>query len=215
MRPLRALLVAEGASDRWFLPKVLERALDELCRDSALSVLAAEVEPLENVRTVDSPAAITAEVKQRLNDFVIAFLHYDGTADPDRERCKRWDPLMAQCPRLPGGREWVPVVPIREMEAWAVADREALLNVTGVAVTATGAFQVDLLSNVQRLEDPKRTLGEITARGRGTRRRKREAADYFPLLAERISLDALRNVESFRQWECDTVQALRKLGFLR
>jgi hypothetical protein len=212
-RDLRAALVVEGISDSWFLPTVLTRALRDIF-PPAVGIDIQEVTLLPVRCAGGLVEGICAAAAEKRDSLTMVFYHYDGTADTLRARRQYWDPLVDAWRLIPGGRELVPVVPVREMEAWALADAAALCDIVGSGWSRRDAFQADRLPDVEKLEDPKRTLREITARGRGTRQRRREPREYLTQIAERVSLEQLRAVPSFRQWSVDTVEALRKLRFL-
>lgn len=213
MRYLSTALAVEGSSDEDFLPPLLTRALDDLCARSDVPVEVADVEvlPVPRPRRIDN---VCAAARERLDSLSMVFYHYDGTADVDSARQQYWRPMAAKWQQLPGDRDLVPVVPVREMEAWALADVEALREVVGSDWVRRSVFQADRLPDVERLEDPKLTLKKICARGHGRRLDTPPAKQYLPRIAELISLEKLRAVPSFRQWSTDTVDALRRMRFL-
>ena len=213
MRELRAALDAEGPSDALFLPRVLTRALEDTCLSMSVDLEVRDVSVLRVRRggghRVDDACA---EAKKRPDH--LFFFHYDGTADSSREKRKHWEPFVAEWRQRLGDRALVAVVPVREMEAWALADKAALLAVVGSDWPGRGFFQADRPADVERLEDPKFILQEVSKRGRGRRRRARKPEEYLPRIADELSLEALRDVPSFRQWSVDTVEALRKMRYL-
>jgi hypothetical protein len=212
MRVLGTALVVEGNSDALFLPTMITRVLQNLCDNHAppeVGVSPVEVLPVDTSNGL--VAGICGAARAWAESLQILFYHYDGSANPDRERRRYWDPLCAAWPTVAAGRELVAVVPVREMEAWALADQSALREVVGASVAV---HQADRLADMERLEDPKRTLKELTLRGRGTRRHGRGPEEYLTLLAERVSFEELRTVPSFRRWYADTVEALRKMRYL-
>jgi hypothetical protein len=151
----------------------------------------------------------------RLN---LVFFHYDGSANPDREAAKSWAPMMDAWGEAASGMDaaprFVPLVPVREMESWALADVTLVNELAGVDVTTTGVFEVDLLSKVEKLTNPKRTLAEALRSGTRRKRRSRSVHDYLDTIARRIELDRLRAVPSFQAWQTDTETALRRIGFI-
>jgi hypothetical protein len=213
MRELRAALVGEGVSDAWFLPRVLTRALEDICWSGSVDVEVRDVSVLPIDRSGGLVEGVCTAVGERLDD--LFFYHYDGGANRAKTTMQYWEPLVDAWRRqVSDSRELVPVVPVLETEAWALPDKAALRAVVGSGWPKRDVFQTDRLADVERLEDPKRTLREISERGRGGRRRARKPEQYLPRIADELSLDALRDVPSFRQWSTDTVEALRKMRFL-
>jgi hypothetical protein len=215
MRYLNPVLVPEGPSDAWFFPTLIGRALNQIClREATAPVEVADVQVLPVDRSGGLVDGVISAVTERLDSTTVVFYHYDGGSDAGSERAKYWDPLVAAWQLLPGERQLVPLVPVREMEAWALADRTALRRVAGDRWLVREVFQRDRLAEVERLTDPKRTLRDIASSGRGARLRARDPADYLTLLAEHISLAELAAVPSFQCLSADTVAALRELRYL-
>jgi hypothetical protein len=213
---LSTALVAEGPSDEWFLPIVLQQALREICAQRADVYV--EIPDVQVLRPQAGDAGLVRGIcniaDQALDDLAILFYHYDGTARPDKAAAKYWTPLTAAWADIRGGRELVAIVPVREMEAWALADPEALRTVFGTGSVRRRPFQSDRLADVERLDDPKRTLQEIAVGGRGGRQHGPDPAAYLTRIAELLSIERLRAVPSFQQWQADTIDALRKMRYL-
>ena len=92
----------------------------------------------------------------------------------------------------------VPVQPIREMEAWALADGDALRGVFGTSLTNGLPGRV---REVEAFPDPKQTLDEAYRRVVGRAKPKKKAADFLDALGVQVKLTRLRQVPSFRQME--------------
>jgi hypothetical protein len=108
----------------------------------------------------------------------------------------------------------VPVIPIREMEAWGLVDGDALRAVFGTSLTNA---QLGLPSRVREVEtflDPKQTLEEAYRRVLGRARPKKRAADFLDALGLHTSLVRLRQIPSFRGMEKDLQRTLLELHFL-
>jgi hypothetical protein len=88
----------------------------------------------------------------------------------------------------------VPVVPLREIETWALGDQDALCAVFGV--TRLPAGWSERIASAEAVEDPKRALAELDQAIRRGRRRLRP----LRLLGESVSIDALGDLPSFRQF---------------
>lgn len=212
VRTLNSFLFREGSSDEYFLPRILQRGLIELCGHSAVAI--APVIPLRVAGPLVTGVCAAAESVADMAD--IFFYHFDGSANVTRETRKYWQPLQTGWTQAGIRREVVPVVPVREMEAWALGDAEALQATVRTSGFGRSVFEHQRLGVPEELTDPKRTLAEILAASRhGNRARYMGAARYLPALAEQVSLSALRRLSSFQRWESDTTQALRKLRIIQ
>ncbi len=185
MRQLRTVVAVEGATDDTFFSQLLARALEAIGRERPGKGFDVD-RPLVFERQADSWRTFAQQVLDQTPRLDLVFFHYDGTANPDREAAK----------------------------SWALADVRLVNELAGVDVTTTGVFEVDLLSKVEKLADPKRTLAEALRSGTRRKRRSRSVHDYLDTIARRIELDRLRAVPSFKAWQTDTETALRRIGFI-
>ncbi|AJE82125.1 MULTISPECIES: DUF4276 family protein [Streptomyces] len=103
---------------------------------------------------------------------------------------------------LPPGCRIVPTVPIRETEAWLLADGPLLASLPG----ADRALIPSSPHEAEKVPDPKALLSRIL-RGRDTR----QLAQH---LGERADLDRLRRLPAYQQWCADLTAALKELHFL-
>ena len=210
------VVYVEGSSDSVFFPAVLDNSLKELLLDHVEAPASMDL----RTRLVPSgdrsrAARIRDDVEENAPGAHVVALHFDATGVPDRQKEQAFDPVSAQWPQGPGAPVLVPLAPRREMEAWALADIDTLQGVVGVQLDPSTVFEGHLLSSVEQLSRPKRTLSELAAQARRPRRRTPDAADYLPLIAERLPLDSLRRLPSFRAFEESTVDALTQWGWTR
>jgi Domain of unknown function (DUF4276) len=221
MRYLGLALYAEGPTDYRFLSPILRRVADDLClREATEPVSIGEVLALDasrGDRPVVRASQILASAKAADGAFDILFIHADGAGDPRRVRAERVEPavrLMAV--ERPGSADGiVAVVPIRETEAWALADGDALRLAFG---TILGDDQLGIptrITAVEALIDPKSCLDQAYEKAVGRKRPGRKAAGVLDILGERIRLECLRGVPAFRGFEEDFFRALRSLRYLR
>ncbi|OLZ58687.1 DUF4276 family protein [Amycolatopsis keratiniphila] len=217
MRQLRTVIAVEGATDNTFFSRLLSRALEEIGRERPGKGFDVD-RPLVFVRTADTWRTFAQQVLDQQPGLNLVFFHYDGTSNPEREAAKSWVPMMDEWANVTSGAEnepaFVPLVPIREMESWALADSKVVNELAGVDITASGVFEVNLLPKVEKLTDPKRTLAEALRSGARRRRQGRDIHDYLDTIAQRSDLERLRAVPSFKAWQTDTETALRRIGFI-
>lgn len=215
MIEVNTFLTAEGNSDYDFLPVLLERALNRICLPHCLGVASVQVLRVSQQDGESRHEAVCRAAQSAVAGMTLLFYHYDGSAAPSREERKYWIPLQELWEKHRLERPLVRVVPVREMESWALSDLEVLRYVAGSAWLAKDVFEGDRLSRVECLSDPKRTLKDIVASGRRRRRAGREAGDYLTHIAETMSLDHLENVPSYRLWVSETCKALKELRLIR
>lgn len=217
MRWLGLALVAEGPTDYRFLPSVLYRLTEDLCLHHGLS--AVEVDPvraLELDRTIrDRTEQIVAAARQAEGSYQVLFLHTDGAGDPEaaiRERFVRWNRGLAALGRA--DERAIAVVPVREMEAWALSDGEALRGAFGTTLSDDQLGLPRRTQDVENVRDPKRTLEAAYERAFRPRTPKRPVVAALEAIAERVALARLRLLPAFQRLEQDLRDALRELQYV-
>ena len=107
----------------------------------------------------------------------------------------------------------VTLTPRHTMEAWALADPEAVLRALGYTGSATDIGLPRDGREAEGIADPKATL-DLAVR-RVTNNRRRRGHSLLPAIAQHQRIDALRQAPSFRDSELRLQAALRTLGTLR
>jgi hypothetical protein len=209
-RYLICVLICEGNSDLWFLPGLLKRGIEHLCQEHGRCAVEVEVIPV--AADHQRPARIV-EALAAAGRFDVLLYHHDGApataAEAKIEEVRR---AVLTSRREP----MVPVVPLRETEAWLIADPGALASALGLAPEVLGGRLPKRPRDAESVADPKALLNEIT--GLGLRRTGREKLrdrrpGLFAELADRVDLGLLRQVPSFARWWTDMTDALEKLGY--
>jgi hypothetical protein len=205
MHYLKLALLAEGPSDHRFLPLVLRRLTIDLCARKAPRPVEIDDEVM-----VLSPRSLS----ETNRNFNLLFSHADGAGNPAAARTRSLLPLAGWQPT--GQWRPIPVIPVREMEAWALVDGEALRSAFGSIIEDDELGIPSRARDVEAIFDPKRALDEAFGRALGGRkRRKARAVHFLSAIGERVSLERLRQVPAFQELESDFQQALEELGYFR
>ena len=222
MRYLGLALFAEGSTDYRLLGRILYRTVEDLC----LRYAGDEIE-IGDIRELDTPKAyrdnsratrILEAARQEIGAFHILFIHADANGDADRARQERIEPavqLIRQREELTNTHN-VAVVPVRETEAWALADGDALRGAFGTTLDDDGLGIPARPQEVERLTEPKQVLDHALREAiGGSRRRRHRVTTYLNAIGERVGLARLRAVPAYRRFEDDLRAALRQLGYIR
>lgn len=220
MHYLGLALYAEGPTDYSFLRPLLQRLCEDICTQEATqSVEVSEVNPLNHPATMnDAPREhrILAAANDARGSWNVLFVHADGAGDSYRARAQQIQPaielLQQELAREGVG---VAVIPIRETEAWAICDGDALRQVFGTTLHDERMELPRLPSLVESDLDPKETLRQAflhtTPSGR---HRKQGVSPMLNALGEQVSLKQLRRLSAFATLENELKQALRHLRIL-
>lgn len=211
-------LYSEGRTDDYFLQPLLQRLCEDLCQGATQLVDIGSVVRLDDVSHVkDRHVRVVEAARQHRGAWQVLFVHTDGAGDPDAARRERTEPaLNALEQAFPGEGFGVPVVPVRETEAWALCDGEALRQVMGTTLTDRDMGLPDSPGDAEKVQNPKAALEVAFLATNPTQKRRRSGVS--PLLnavGETVSLARLRQVPSFVALEEDLRRVLQRLRVLR
>ena len=198
---------AEGPSDYDFLLPLLNRLLDSIA--ASLFPGAYEVAPTVGI---DAPRGteggraekIAAAIDVSWGACTLFVIHADADGDAGGARLNCIEPGVAAARVL---RPEPPLavaacIPVREIEAWMLADPEAFRTLLG------DGSKSECPADPEREITPKATLLRILKDG-GMKRRAERLHAFF---GERFRLDALRSLPAFRAFEVELVAALHALA---
>lgn len=221
MRYLGLALFAEGPTDYRFFTPVLRRATEDLClRRSRSSTEVGEVLGLyapNDYRDADLATQILEAAREAEGAFNILFVHTDGAGDFAAAYEQRIQPaaeriileLSSQNERIVG------VVPVREMEAWTLADGDALRSAFGTVLDNAALGIPTKAREVEGILDPKQIFEQAYVKVAGGKRRsKTKAADFYDAIGERVRLERLREVPAYQRFEEELYSALVELGYI-
>jgi hypothetical protein len=107
---------------------------------------------------------------------------------------------------------YVRVVPVREMEAWAIADGDAIRKAFKVTLSDDQLGVPSPPRSAEKVLDPKARLQEMAERAFGRRRAKKLGISRFlSLIAEYSSIERLMLVPSFDRFYQETDEAVKDL----
>lgn len=194
-RPLVAGLLAEGQTDELFLGVIVSRQLRALTEQSTRCVVDVEDVEIGGCRTILDHGRVADAARELARDCHLVCLHNDHK---ERDKAER---VAAQCDVN------VPVltlVPVRETEAWLLADPAAWAQLKGSDTSVLPRRPGD----VEKIVDPKIVLDQVAPR------RGRDRRDYFDFIGRKISLETLAEVPAYAEWVAKLEQALKGLKYL-
>ncbi|MEU4965981.1 hypothetical protein ACH4RA_07220 [Streptomyces smyrnaeus] len=192
-RYLTLALLTEGRSDQWFLCPLIDRQVAALACEAAVGFDYSGVVTGECF-TVAPRDSVVREVMELLRYFDIVLIHHDHNERGKVEAVR--EALPAHAARI------VPLVPVRETEAWMLTDPEALRE---AAPGCDTAWQVP--HDVEKVADPKAVLNDALGR-------RRDAERDFDRLGQTVALESLAKVSAYRRWVCDLGAAMEQQRFL-
>ncbi len=216
MQYLGLALYAEGPTDYHFLRPLLQRLCEDLCLHEASSpVDVSEVLGLnhpEEKGNASREQRILAAARQARGAWQILFVHADGANDPQRALHDQVAPSLSLLREMFGEEGiGVAVVPVRETEAWAIIDGDAIRATFGTALSDDHLGVLPARAAEMSI-DPKAALRKaFDAVQPPGRRRRKGPSPYLHTLGEKVSLSRLRDLSAFKTLEKDVKTALQLL----
>ncbi|WP_437673195.1 DUF4276 family protein [Sorangium sp. So ce131] len=194
---LCAGVYAEGPTDDRFLCNVLNRMLPplavEVCKGGFYIDDARRISEPRRMRGASREERIAAAIEESWGECTLFVVHSDGEGAPDMVRRERIEPGLARARRARPDLVAAACVPVRETEAWMLADPEAFRRI----------FETDrhlpLPRDPEAEADPKKAL-EAALCGLGARM-GRGVEEYYAVLGAEVRVDALRRLAAFQQFE--------------
>ncbi|KQP12264.1 DUF4276 family protein [Pseudorhodoferax sp. Leaf267] len=222
MHYLGLALYAEGPTDERFLGPLLLRLCVDICNRASRQMVEINDEVLvlrHPTGLADAPREerVAAAAQQALGAWSILFVHADADGDAARARQERAQPALDRLrDEFAALGQGVAVIPVRETEAWAICDGDALRSVFGSTLNDQALRLPANARAVERLADPKQCLHDAFAASHaGMRRRQsRSVHETFGALGEQVALDRLRGLQAFEALENELTQALVALRVL-
>lgn len=144
----------------------------------------------------------------------ILIVHADADGPtPERALAERFHPGLALVKQAGKNvcQDLLPVIPVQEIEAWLLADKEALLK----ELKAKQNTRISGFPPVQRIEStarPKEELDRIINALNSTQGRTVSRKDLYGPLGETVRLEKLAALSAYHQFITDLTEALTNLG---
>lgn len=206
---LCAGVYAEGRTDERFLCNLLDRLIPSLAHEVCKGAF-----DLGDTRRIDEPPElrlqrreerIAAAIENHWGECTLFVVHSDGAGEPEEALREQVQPGLVRARRTHPELAAAACVPVRETEAWMLADPEALGRALEVS-------QAPALPRDPEAEtDPKGTLDKVL-RSRGVLLGRRGAEEYYALLGAEVSPEALRRLAAFQRFEAELRAAIARLS---
>lgn len=208
----------EGPSDALYLDVLLPRIIrDLIAREGTRLVDVPDTPAVKIGAKGRSVEKVAEEACAFCEAYDVIFIHVDmggrGLAQGSMNRAD------AYCAALKAFCDWpvercIAITPRHEIEAWLLADGEAVTGALGYNGDPTEVgLPIDARA-AERLNDPKQVLSVAIEKVAG-RRRVQRVDRLFPAIAQRQRLELLRRSSSFVDFEERLHGCLRTIGCLR
>jgi hypothetical protein len=213
---LSLALYCEGNTDKHFLPKVIERTAEKIILSHAtnydiLPVTVTDVAKQERGQDI-------LQAAMQAYGYHILIVHKDAdhrTYEETKTQCIEPGCTLIQRSHQEVCKKLVPIIPVREVEAWMIADGEALRNLLEIRESLRNLRLPRRAILVESDPDPKVTLTRIIAKAESERHHRRiERKGFYESLAQEVRLERLDQVPAYKKFSDDLSETLRDLSII-
>ena len=213
-------LATEGTTDIRFFESIVRRTFQEIALTECRSDIDIDIRRLNTKKTGRS---FVEYVKQASYDGVKDFgmmalaIHADADRETYDER-KRYNIDPAQEELDKQGDDYckilTPVIPVRMMEAWMLADKDLLKSEIG---TTKSDNDLGINRDPESIADPKAVIEEairIAQSGLPKRRQRLTISDLYAIIGDKIGLDKLSLLDSYQRFQEEVRNTYRILSYM-
>jgi hypothetical protein len=212
MPQLRFTLLGEGPEDDALI-HILQLVLEQ----PALGLLpAVDIVPLfANPKAFTERLNLTGRMVAAAENFPcdLLFVHQDADGPTARDRADGIRERAAdELNRLPAV---IPVVPVREMQAWLLVDEAAICRAAS-ATHRPGALNLPRVHRIESMMDPKLALRQALERAfGGSQRQQRKSRAIQPrdVASQIADVSSLRQLPAFQAFEEDVRRVIQEQGW--
>lgn len=213
-------LATEGTTDIRFFESIVRRTFQEIAMKECRLDIDIDIRRLNTKKT---GLSFVEYVKQASYDGVKDFgmmalaIHTDADRETyDGRRRYNIDPAQEELDRQ--GDDYckilTPVIPVRMMEAWMLADKELLKSEIG---TTKSDNNLGINKDPESIADPKAVIEEairIAQSDLPRRRRRLTISDLYSIIGDKIGLDKLLSLPSYRRFQDEVRNTYRTLKYM-
>lgn len=222
MKQLFIGLIAEGTTDVRFLKNIIYKSIQELswsC-DNQVDIFEIQEVTAEGDGFVNKMLEASKNACQTYGISALC-IHTDSDASTtDTVMQNKFEPFFSALKSMPEEeycKHIIPTIPIQMIESWMLADKKLLKQL----INARGLSDADLgLDRApESYADPKTAIEHAIRRAMAEQPKKKRnqigIADLYEILGNRLSLERLRTISSFVQFEKSVVCVFKDMGLMR
>jgi len=220
--PRRQLLIGlftEGTTDVRFLTSIIKRTFEDICFECQGELEILDIQNIRIKKDTFSKDVINAS-RAGVNDFGIMLLCVHTDADDSTDTNVYQTKITPALNAIENCNEnicknIVPIVPIQMTEAWMLADKNLFKKMIG---TSKNDNELGIYKAPEEYTDPKETIKtaiKIANQERTKRHRKDLViSDLYLPTGQSISIDKLKNIPSYSNFQTNIREVLQKMNYL-
>lgn len=215
-------LAVEGTTDVRFLESIVCRSFEKVVKLKSDQEIDVAVYPVHETKVGRKfPEFVAASSKAGVEKYGILVLavHADSDKDTLQERMKdKFIPAINHLNGLEGDnycRVITPIIPMRMIEAWMMADKVLLKEEIG---TEKSDSDLGIQRKPETIADPKAVIENAIAIAQQDfpkKRRTLSIGDLYGIMGEKISLEALSRLSSYQAFYAAVEESVRQLHYIQ
>lgn len=222
MKQLFIGLLAEGTTDVRFLKSVIFKSIQELswqC-DNQVEIFDIREIPAGGDSFVEKMLDAS---KRACQDYGISALciHADSDARSlDAVMQNKFEPFFSALEDMPEEdycKHIIPTIPIQMIESWMLADKGLLKHLINAKDVSDADLGIE--KSPESYADPKNVIENAIRKSLSKQSKKKRnqigISDLYEILGNRLSLERLRTIPSFVQFENSVAKVFKDMGLMR
>lgn len=215
-------LAVEGNTDMRFLQSVVRRSFEHVVFEECDQEVDIDIFPLKVNKIGKSfPEFVAEAAVQGLKTYGVLTIaiHTDSDRDTlDERMADKFYPAFDYLKALPDAeccKVITPVIPMRMLEAWMMADPNLLIDEIGTDLTVA---QLGLNRAPESVADPKSLINRAIALAQEDmppKRRNLRIGDLYEIIGDMIDLRSLERLSSYSAFKEAIRTSLRAIGYLK
>lgn len=215
-------LIAEGATDNRFLYSIVNRTFEDVALNECTSDIDIYVFILKvSKKELSFPEFVVKSSHFGVANYGIMVLAVHTDADRETYEERFADKILPACQLLNKHSDdeyckiLLPIIPVRMIEAWMLADTELLKEEVG---TDKSDHDLGIDKNPESIADPKACICEmirIATEDLPRRRNRLTISDLYEIIGDKISLDSLKTLDSYRRFVAEVKNVYASLNYIR
>lgn len=223
MKQIMIGFVAEGTTDIRFLENIVYRTFEDVaCRqcDDEIEIIPYNIKVFDKGDTFTEMVLNTSKASIEQAGAMTLVIHTDSDTDTYEQRFEhKFAPALEALAEYKDDYNYcsviTPLIPVRMMEAWMLADLDLLKEQIG---TNKSNSDLGLSRDPETIADPKALITEVirvATSDLSKRRQRLTISELYGVMGGSISLDRLNRLHSYQKFVESVVETYRQLGYIR
>ena len=221
MRQLLIGLTAEGTTDIRFLKSVIAKSIQELSWQCNQQIEIFEISEISAHGVSFVEKMLNASKRAGQEGITILCIHADSDKRSiDMVMHNKFSPFFSELKQMSEDefcKHIIPTIPIQMIESWMLADKALLRQLINAKKLNDKDLGID--KSPEQYADPKSVIENAIRKSlSGETKKKRDQIgieDLYELLGNRLSLQSLRTIPSFVQFEENVMRVFKEIGLMR